>query len=469
MIALRYGAGSQVRRDDPAMRAFRADRFGQFVHWGLYALPAGTWKGRTIDFAAEFLMHSAHVSRKDWAALAAEFTLEGFDPVEWARTAKAMGARYVTVTTKHHDGFCLWPSAYSDFTVAATPSGRDVLGEIIEAYQAEGLAVHLYYSVLDWHHPDWRYALETDDDRAAFDRYLEFATDQLVELAERYPQVRGFWFDGTWDASVKANGRWTCEIERILKERIPGAIVNSRLRADDLGARHFDSNGALMGDYESGYERRLPAPWDLSVTAHDWEACATITQATWGFHDSAWADSGRKSPAQIVEQLAQTVSLGGNLLLNFGPRGDGSLVPAEVELAREVGAWMDVNSAAVHASGPANGWEYPGWGFYTAPLEPADASDTPAEPAHGAGVVHAVVTRIPVSGVLPVELPPGVEVRSIRALADGADVPFTVLDGRSLRIPAPASAGMPVVFALELGAAGDDPALREPNPDVALV
>jgi len=462
MNPLKYGASTAERRQDPTMRAFRADRFGQFVHWGLYAVPAGTWQGRTIEFAAEFLMHSADVSREDWAALAADFTLEGFDPAEWARTAKRMGARYVTVTTKHHDGFCLWPSAYSDFTVAATPSGRDVLGEILDAYRAEGLATHLYYSVLDWHHPDWRYAIESDDDRVAFDRYLDFATNQLLELAERYPRTRGFWFDGTWDESVKANGRWTYEIEQLLKERIPGAIVNSRLRADDRGARHFDSHGVLMGDYESGYERRLPAPWDRSVLVHDWEACATLTQASWGFHDSAWAERGRKTPAQVVEQLAQTVSLGGNLLLNFGPRGDGSLAPVETTLADAVGAWMAVNGAAVHDSGPATGWDYPGWGFYTAPLEagaPADGS---------AGVVHAIVVRIPVSGVLTIALPPGVALRAVRALG-GAEVPFTLLDGHSVQLPAPASTGMPTVLALEIAPAEQESGPREPNPDVALV
>jgi alpha-L-fucosidase len=455
VVALRYGAQTAGRREDDTMRAFRDDRFGQFLHWGLYALPAGTWRGETIEFAAEFLMHSAHVERDEWAALATDFTLEGFDPAEWARTAKRMGARYVTVTTKHHDGFCLWPSAFSDFTVAATPSGRDVLGEIIAAYQAEGLAVHLYYSVLDWHHPDWRYTLDAEADRAAFDRYLEFATNQLRELATRYPTVRGFWFDGTWDESVKANGRWTYETERILKRILPGVIVNSRLRADDLGARHFDSRGGLMGDYESGYERRLPDPWDRSVTAHDWEACMTITQATWGFHDSGWADRGRKTPAQVVEQLAQTVSLGGNLLLNFGPRGDGSLAPVELELADEIGVWFAFNGEALYGCGPADGWDYPGWGFYTA------NSTTDA--------VYAIVTRMPVSGILTLALPVGTALRSVRALAGGDAVPFQVLDGRTVQFAPPAPEGMPLVFALTTAPAGDGPTRREPNPDVALV
>src|SRR5699024_8491348 len=212
-----------------------------------------------------------------------------FDATEWARMAKQLGARYLTITTKHHDGFCLWPSEHSDLTIAQTPfgrTGRDLLAELIDAYTNEGLSVHLYYSVLDWHHPDWRYRIETPEDEAAFARYLEFASAQLRELATRYPQVRGFWLDGTWDASVKDNGWWTLEVETMLKDLIPGALVNSRLRADDHGARHFDSNGSMMGDFESGFERRLPNPWDPVVIQRDWEACMTLTQGSWGRHVS---------------------------------------------------------------------------------------------------------------------------------------------------------------------------------------
>jgi alpha-L-fucosidase len=452
-MQLKYGAQTARRRDDATMRAFRHDRFGQFIHWGLYAMPAGTWRGTTHDFAAEFLPKSANIPDEEWQALAADFTIDRFDAAEWARTAKAMGARYVTVTTKHHDGFCLWPSAYSDTTVAATPHGRDLLGEIIIAYEREGIPVHLYYSVLDWHHPDWRYRVESTADEEAFSRFLTFAKNQLRELATRYPSVRGFWFDGTWDESVKANGRWTLEIERMLKELIPGVLVNSRLRADEHGSRHYDSNGAMMGDFFSGYERRLPDPWDRSVAAHDWEACMTIPQNSWGHHLSAAVAATRKRPVELIEQLAHAVSLSGNLLLNFGPMGDGALPAFEVETAREIGDWMRANGEAIHGCGMAHGWDYPGWGYYTQNAE--------------TGVTYAIVIRMPVSGVIKPQAPAGTSIRSVRALATGEGVEFTRLDDQTVSIAVPRDAPAPIVFALEAGREQAPVPSQEVNPDVA--
>ena len=157
------------------------------------------------------------------------------------------------------------------------------------------------------------------------------------------------------------------------------------------------------------------------------------------------------------------MSLGGNLLLNFGPRGDGSLAPVEVALADEVGAWTAAHGAAVYDSGPADGWEYPGWGFYTAPFE----TGTPDRGS--ACVVHAIVVRIPVSGLLTIALPAGIALRSVRTLADGAELPFTRLDGHTVQLPAPAPTGMPSVLVLETVPAGPAGGQREPNPDVALV
>ncbi|NNC12428.1 alpha-L-fucosidase [Planctomonas sp. JC2975] len=452
-MELQYGAQTLERRDDPTIRAFRHDRFGQFIHWGLYALPAGAWNGTTYDFAAEFLPKSARIDDADWQAIAADFTVEHFDAKAWARTAKAMGARYVTVTAKHHDGFCLWPSAFSDTTVAATPHGRDLLGEIVEAYEEEGLAVHLYYSVLDWHHPDWRYRIDSPDDEIAFARFLEFAQNQLRELATRYPTVRGFWFDGTWDESVKANGWWTLEVERMLKQLIPGVMVNSRLRADEHGARHHDSNGDMMGDFFSGYERRLPDAWDRSVAAHDWEACMTIPQGSWGYHEGAAAAASRKKPSELIEQLAHIVSLDGNLLLNFGPMGDGALPGFEVETAAAIGDWMEVNGAAIHGCGMARDWDYPGWGHYTHNAE--------------TGVTYAIVTRIPVTGVIKPVLPVGTRLRSVTALATSAPVEARLLDERTISVDVPRESSVPLVYAIEVERDETQRQTVEVNPDVA--
>ena len=137
----------------------------------------------------------------------------------------------------------------------------------------------------------------------------------LKELATRYPTVKDFWFDGTWDASIKQNGWWTAHVEQMLKEMVPGVTINSRLRADDYGKRHFDSNGHLMGDYESGYERRLPHPVkDLKVTQWDWEACMTVPENQWGYHKE-WSLSYVKQPIEVLERIVHAVSMGGNMVV----------------------------------------------------------------------------------------------------------------------------------------------------------
>lgn len=362
-VEITYGPYNGLPRQDQAMQKWRANRFGQFIHWGLYAIPGGIWDGKTYNYASEFLMQSADIPETTWQELRHKFTLEKYDPWEWAALAKEMGVKYVTLTTKHHEGFCLWPSRFTDYDIESTPYKKDVLGEFVKAYTAQGIDVNFYYSVLDWHHPDWRYDTKTEKDSLAFDRYKEFVRDQLTELLERYPQVKGLWFDGTWDASWKKNGRFSYELEKYLKEIHPGLIVNSRMRADEYGSRHFDSNGHLMGDYESGYERRLPDLCDIEVLTRDWECCMTIPENQWGYHKD-WTLSHVKSSEELLEMLVQVVSQNGNFLLNFGPMGNGDIRPEERKIAAEIGSWMEKNGTAIYNCGPAF-LPNQGWGFYT--------------------------------------------------------------------------------------------------------
>ena len=390
---LQYGAHHFGKRTDSAMEKWRANRFGQFIHWGLYAIPGGEWQGKIYPGAAEFLKSSAHIPTATWDSLMYAFNPVKFNAREWAKTAKRMGVKYMTITTKHHEGFCMWPTKYTSFNISNTPFKRDVLKELIEAYNAEGIDVNFYYSVLDWNHPDWRYDIKSAEDSIAFRRYLTYAYDQLKELATNYPQVKAFWFDGTWDASVKKNGWWTWEVEKMLKSVIPGVIVNSRLRADDYGARHKDSNGDLMGDYESGYERRLPDPVkDTMVTHWDWEACMTIPENQWGYHKD-WSLSYVKKPAQLLEDLVQAVSLGGNFLLNFGPKGDGSIREEELNIASWLGAWMKDNGEAIYHCDYL-GWKKEDWGYYT--------KNT------ATGRIYAIIFNQPIDGLLKINTPDSV-------------------------------------------------------------
>ena len=363
-LSLKYGATRLEKRQDPSMKQFRANRLGAFIHWGLYAIPGGEWNGKVYHGAAEWLKSWAKVPSEEWMKLMEKWNPVKFDAVEWARMMKQMGVKYVKITTKHHEGFCLWPSAYTRNTVAHTPYKKDLLGDMVKAFNEEGIDVHFYFSVMDWSHPDWRYDIKTKEDSVAFSRFLIFTDNQLKELAKNYPTVKDFWFDGTWDNSIKRNAWWTAHVEAMLKELLPGVTVNSRLRSDEYGKRHFDSNGNLMGDYESGYERRLPDPVkDLQVTKWDWEACMTIPENQWGYHKD-WSLSYVKTPVEVLDRIVHAVSMGGNMVVNFGPQANGNFRQEEKVLAMTIGNWMKKYGECIYGCDYA-GWDKQDWGYYT--------------------------------------------------------------------------------------------------------
>ncbi len=386
---VKYGQYNGLPRQDADMQKWRANRFGQFIHWGLYAIPGGIWEGKTYPYAAEFLKSSAKIPTATWDSLIYKFDIPEYNAKEWAAIAKEMGVKYVTITTKHHEGFCLWPSEYTDFDIESTPYKKDLLREFVNAYTAAGIDVNFYYSVLDWHHPDWRYDIKTDEDKEAFERLKEYTKNQLVELVTLYPEVKGLWFDGTWDGSWKKNGRFSYELEKLLKEKRPGLIVNSRMRADEYGSRHFDSNGVLMGDYESGYERRLPEPTNKEVLTRDWECCMTIPENQWGYHKD-WTISHVKSPLELIEMMVQCTSQNGNFLLNFGPMANGDIRSEERAIAKSIGQWMKVNGEVIYDCGSADLVKQD-WGYYTYHEK--------------TNKVYMVVFNNPVSGKYKVRLP----------------------------------------------------------------
>lgn len=389
-------------RTDDDMERFRENRFGQFIHWGIYAIPGGVWKGVVYPGASEFLKTAAKISTKDWADIAKDFNPTKYNPKAWAKAAKAMGVKYATFTTKHHDGFCMWDTKYTDFNITNTTYKGDLVAEFVKAYNDEGIDVYLYYSILDWNHDGWRYKIESEDDKKAFETLKTFTRNQLVELLEKFPTVKGFWFDGTWDASWKDNGQFSYELEKELKALRPGLIVNSRMRADEFGARHFDSNGVMMGDYESGYERRLPSPYDKVVVTRDWEACMTIPENQWGYH-AKW-NGHIKKPVELIEMLVRCVALNGNFLLNFGPTAQGDFRTEEANMMSEIGDWMDKYAAVIHGCGYA-GLERQDWGYYTAPTKKK-------------GVVNMVVFNPPTSGQLRVKLDKGVKIASAQFVGE---------------------------------------------------
>jgi len=393
-----HGAHHTGKRTDADMNRWRSDRFGQFIHWGLYSILGGDYNGKhytDAGGAAEWIRSWKELPHEVYDNLYKQFNPVNFNPDQWAAMAKQMGAKYMIFTTKHHDGFCMWPSKYTDYNIANTPYKKDILGPLVNAYTKAGIDVYFYYSILNWHNPDWRYDFKTSNDSIAFDRFKIFVKNQLTELLNDYPQIKGFWFDGTWDNSWKKNGAFSDSLEQYLKTIHPGLIMGSRLRADELGARGKDSNGNLMGDYEQGWERKIPKTF-AETNGNDWECVMTIPENGWGY-SKTWLGHW-KTAEEIIEMMAQTVSLDGNFVLNFGPRGDGTFRKKEVDDAKGIGNWMKQNGDAIYRCG-YTGWEKQDWGYYTKNQE--------------GNAVYMLVFNKPVSGKLKVK--PGKEIQIEKA------------------------------------------------------
>lgn len=442
-ITLEHGAHRIGKRTDAYMERWRDYGLGQFIHWGVYSILGGTYQDKNYSDAggaAEWIRSWKELPNEVYDSLYNQFDPENFKPKEWAAMAKQMGVKYLTFTTKHHDGFCLWPSAYTDYDIIKAPYKKDIVKAVVDAYNEVGIDVYLYFSVMDWNHPDWRYDLKTKEDSIAFDRFKLFTKNQLSELLTRYPTTKGLWFDGTWDNSWKKSGAFSDSLEQHLKSLVPGLIIGSRLKADDYGNRHFDANGNLMGDYEQGWERKIPDTY-ADIHRNDWDCVMTIPQNGWGYAEK-WLGHW-KTTNELIEMLAKCVSLDGNFVINFGPKGDGTFRDKEIVNAREVGDWMKVNGEAIYDCGYAD-WQKQDWGYYTK--------------QDNGNKVYMIVCNIPVSHSLTVE--PGRNLSIEKAyLMSAPQQPLIKenLDGRatSIHLPETFKPGQPFVIVLETKAGGN--------------
>lgn len=395
-VALKHGAHHLGKRTDAQMETWRNYGLGQFIHWGLYAIPGGHWKGKYYPGAAEWIRSWDGIPNEDYDNLYKQFNPKKFDAKAWADQAKQMGARYVIITTKHHDGFCIWPSKYTDYTVAHTPYKKDVLKEIVDAYDAVGIDVYLYFSIIDWNHKGYRSNTpETAEEKKAYAEFKTFTANQLKELLTDYPSTKGLWFDGTWDKAWVEEAAFTDSLEGELRAMHPGLIIGSRFRADENGSRHFDTNGDLMGDYEQGWERKLPKTIE-DVHGNDWDCVMTVPENQWGYH-SEWRGHVKTS-TELIEMMAQSVALDGNFVLNFGPDGQGAIRPEEAKLAAEIGEWMKVNHEAIYDCAYA-GLEKQDWGYITK--------------SRKTGKYYMIVFNVPVSGALKIKIAPDAGVGKI--------------------------------------------------------
>lgn len=328
--------------DDARMAWWRDARFGLFIHWGLYAIPAGAWNGETHH--GEWIRDTAHIPVGEYEALKAQWNPTKFDAARWADIAAKAGMKYVVITTKHHDGFCLFDSAHTDWDVMSTPHGRDIMKEIADAFRARGIRVCWYHSIMDWHHPDYLprrpWETERSADGADLERYVKYLHAQVEELLTKYGDIGVLWFDGEWESS------WTHERGKALYELCrrlqPNVIVNNRVDVSRAGIEGFSTDERSVGDFGTP-EQTIPAQ---GLPGVDWETCMTMN-GHWGYNR---ADQGWKSAAEMIRMLCDIASKGGNFLMNVGPTADGEFPQACVERLEAIGAWLSTNGEAIHGT-----------------------------------------------------------------------------------------------------------------------
>lgn len=356
-----YSATLHQKREDAAMQKWRANRFGQFFHFGIYSILGSEYKGKRVA-VGEWIQSTEKISKEEYGKLLKVFNPQKFDAEKWAEMNKAMGVKYMTITTKHHDGFCLWPTKHTEFSVKNTPYEKDLIGPLVKAYTKLGIDVTLYYSVMDWNHPDYRVEIRSEEDKEAMARYMNYAMDQLDELLTLYPEAKAIWFDGQWDPAFKNNPQWGWALEQSVRKKSPHIIINNRVRSDVHGNLDRDQQGRHYADYDSSFERKLPNSSSAELPKSDWEACYTIMENGWGY--SHQLVGHLKDSRELIEALARCVSRNGNFLINFGPKPDGTIRDYELKLAKEMGQWMQVNGAAIYgASGVPIA--KPSWGYIT--------------------------------------------------------------------------------------------------------
>ena len=328
--------------DAGRMDWWREARFGLFIHWGLYSRLEGAYGDRNNH--AEWIRTTAQIPLEEYDQLQAGFDPVNYDPDNWCRMAKAAGMKYVVITTKHHDGFCLWPSEQTDFDVEGTASRRDLLGELARAARKHDLKIGWYHSIMDWRHPDYlpRRGWETDrnTEGADFDRYVEYLRAQVTELLTDYGPIDIMWFDGEWENTW--NSEYGRELYSLCRTLQPDVIVNNRVDKGRAGMAGLDKGPGYVGDFGTP-EQEVPAG---GLPGVDWETCMTMNRY-WGWNR---ADTEWKSSAQLIHTLVDVASKGGNFLLNVGPKPDGSFPAQAVERLADMGAWMDVFGESIYGT-----------------------------------------------------------------------------------------------------------------------
>jgi len=329
---------SRFKKPDPAW--FVHDRFGMFIHWGLYALPA----------RHEWIRNREEISIADYQPYFDHFNPDLFDPREWARMAKVAGMQYFVITTKHHDGFCLWPTKHTDYCVSNTPYQKDLIRATVDAFRAEGIKVGFYYSLIDWHHPEFTVdkihpmrnnaAERAKNSQRDMRKYAKYMRDQVLELCTQYGKIDLFWFDFSYPGEDgKGHQDWESEeLYAIVQELQPHALVDNRLDLPDVGDFVTPEQFQPAGGFK-----------DANGNPVVWEACQTFS-GSWGYYrdEHTW-----KSVDLLIRMLVDGVSKGGNLLLNVGPTARGLFDARATERLQGMGDWMTLHGRSIYGCGPA--------------------------------------------------------------------------------------------------------------------
>jgi len=344
ILLFTQAANAQLPKETEAQKAQRLKwwtdaRFGMFIHWGLYALPA----------RHEWVKSHEQLTNEQYQKYFEAFNPDLFDPHEWAKMAKAAGMKYVVLTSKHHEGFCLFDSKFTDYKVTNTPYGKDLIKQYVEAFRAEGLKVGFYYSLIDWHHPDYtidsNHPLRQASDSAYarlnkgrdMNKYREYIKNQVRELLTNYGEISVIWFDFSFPGKHgKDRKDWDSEnLLKMARQLQPGIIVDDRLDLSDVdgGWDFISPEQVKVSKWPEINGKRVP-----------WETCQTFS-GSWGYYrdETTW-----KSPAQLIELLTESVSKGGNLLLNVGPTARGVFDYRAQDRLKAMGEWMKYNSRSVY-------------------------------------------------------------------------------------------------------------------------
>jgi alpha-L-fucosidase len=405
-----------ARANLAAREWFRGAKFGLFVHWGVYSVLGG----------GEWVMNVRKMSVADYEPLAARFNPTAFDAKAWVALAKAAGVRYITITSKHHDGFAMFGSRLTDWDIVdRTPYKRDVLKQLADECRRQGVKLFFYYSQLDWHNPDYFPRGQTGrtagrPESGDWDKYLDYMDGQLAELLTNYGPVAGIWFDGMWD---RPDADWRLDRTYSLIHRLqPAALVGSNHHHRPFPGEDFQMfEKDLPGRNTAGFNQ-------TEISALPLETAETINNS-WGYNAG---DKNFKSARDLVRYLVRAAGNDANFLLNVGPLPDGRIQPEAAARLREVGEWLRRNGESIY--GTRGGPVAPqGWGVTT---------------SRGDKVYVHVLD--PAGDTLSMQRPPR-RVVSARLLADGSRLGYDEdATGLRLKLPARATADYDTVVVLDL-------------------